>query len=414
MKILVLNSGSSSLKFQVIDVSVTDSGECDAQYLVKGLVESIGSYSQLTFNVSGQPKVRQSIALKDHQGAIDHVLRWLISPAAKVDGIQSYADIEAVGHRVVHGGERFAKSILIDEDVKAGIEDCMELAPLHNPANLQGIEAATALLGAKIPQVAVFDTAFHATLPEQAYLYGLPYQYYRRYKIRRYGFHGNSHRYIAYKHRKINNIPREQVNIISLHLGNGCSACSIQAGQSVDTSMGFTPLDGLVMGTRSGDVDASILHYLHLKEGLSFDDIDSLLNKRSGLLGISGLTSDMRELLDEAKEYNDRRAKLAIDIFCRNVRKYIAAYYVEAAGNVDAIVFTGGIGENSAEIRQRICEPLVALGLELDVQANDAGLKDVEYRLISAKNSALQAYVVPTDEEFIIAVDTIRRVENIE
>ncbi len=414
MKILVLNSGSSSLKFQVIEVRITESGECDAQYLVKGLVESIGSYSQLTFNVSGQPKVRQSQSLKDHQAAIDHVMRWLISPAAKIDGIQSYADIEAVGHRVVHGGERFAKSILVDDDVKSGIEDCMELAPLHNPANLKGIEAVTALLGSAVPQVAVFDTAFHSTLSEQAYLYGLPYQYYRRYKIRRYGFHGNSHRYIAYKHRKINQIPRESVNIISLHLGNGCSACSIQAGKSVDTSMGFTPLDGLVMGTRSGDVDASILHYLHLKEGFSFDDVDNLLNKRSGLLGISGLTSDMRELIDEAEECNDRRAKLAIDIFCRNVRKYIAAYYVEVAGNVDAIVFTGGIGENSAEIRRRICEPLSALGLDIDLAENKLGLKSVDYRVISTQESKLQAYVVPTDEEFIIAVDTIRRVEGIE
>ena len=414
MKILVLNSGSSSLKFQVIEVEISDSGECAAEYIVKGLVESIGSYSQLTFNVSGRAKVRKSMPLKNHEAAIDTVLGWLTSPAADIDSIRSYSDIQAVGHRVVHGGEHFTKSIIIDQEVKSGIEDCMELAPLHNPANLKGIEAVTKLLGAAVPQVAVFDTAYHSTLPEQAYLYGLPYQYYRRYKIRRYGFHGNSHRYIAYKHRKIHQIPRDQVNIISLHLGNGCSACSIQAGISVDTSMGFTPLDGLVMGTRSGDIDASILHYLHLKEGLSFDDVDNLLNKRSGLLGISGLTSDMRELLDEAEEYNDRRAKLAIDIFCRNIRKYIAAYFVEASGNVDAIVFTGGIGENSAEIRRRICEPLTALGLDVDMTANALGLKDVQYREISTQASKLKAFVVPTDEEFIIAVDTIRRVEGIE
>ncbi len=414
MKILVLNSGSSSLKFQVIDVEITESGECAANYVVKGLVESIGSYSQLSFNVSGRAKVRQSMPLKNHQAAIETVMRWLISAQADIESITSYADIQAVGHRVVHGGEHFTKSILIDNAVKSGIEDCMELAPLHNPANLKGIEAVTALLGSTVPQVAVFDTAYHSTLPEEAYLYGLPYQYYRRYKIRRYGFHGNSHRYIAYKHRKIQQIPREQVNIISLHLGNGCSACSIQAGVSVDTSMGFTPLDGLVMGTRSGDIDASILHYLHLKEGLSFDDVDNLLNKRSGLLGISGLTSDMRELLDEAEECNDRRAKLAIDIFCRNIRKYIAAYFVEASGNVDAIIFTGGIGENSAEIRRRICEPLVALGLDFDPAANTLGLKGVEHREISTAQSVLKAFVVPTDEEFIIAVDTIRRVEGVE
>jgi acetate kinase len=410
MNILVLNSGSSSLKFQIIDIEITATGECSAQYLVKGLVESIGNYAQLTFSVSGKPKTRQNMPLKNHQAAIETVLAWITSAQANIESIQSLNDIHAVGHRVVHGGERFAASILIDDKVKSGIEKCMELAPLHNPANLKGIEAVTALLGDNIPQVAVFDTAFHATLPEEAYLYGLPYQYYRRYKVRRYGFHGNSHRYIAYKYRKIHNIEAKQVNIISLHLGNGCSACSIQAGKSIDTSMGFTPLDGLVMGTRSGDIDASILNYLHLKEGMDFAEVDNLLNKRSGLLGISGLTSDMRELLDEAHEHNDRRAKLAIEIFCRNIRKYIAAYFVEASGNVDAIIFTGGIGENSAEIRRMICTQLSAIGLDLDLEENELGLKNTDYRQISAKNSRLKAFVVPTDEEFIIAVDTIRQV----
>lgn len=411
MNILVLNSGSSSLKFQIMNVELTESGECIADNLAKGLIESIGSYAQITYHVNGQAKIRQNKSIKNHQFAIDMVLRWLISPQAKIKGIQSYADIHAVGHRVVHGGEMFVKSIVIDEKVKSGIEKCMDLAPLHNPANLAGIEAVTTLLGTAMPQVAVFDTAFHATLSEEAYLYGLPYQYYRRYKIRRYGFHGNSHRYIAYKYRKVNKIPREQVNIISVHLGNGCSACSIQGGISVDTSMGFTPLDGLVMGTRSGDVDASILHYLHRKEGLSFDDMDNLLNKQSGLLGISGLTSDMRELLDEAHEHDDRRAKLAIEIFCRNVRKYIAAYYVEAEGKVDAIVFTGGIGENSAEIRRRICAPLKAIGLQLDDDKNDQGLSIQQHQKISVDNSQLGAWVIPTDEEYMIAVDTIREVK---
>lgn len=411
MNILVLNSGSSSLKFQIIDTSVTQSGEIAARYLAKGLIENIGSYAQLTFNVSGKAKVRKSQPIKDHEIAIDTILKWLIAPQTEIESIQGLADIQAVGHRVVHGGETFSKSILIDDRVKAGIEECMELAPLHNPANLKGIEAITSLLGTKVPQVAVFDTAFHSTLPEEAYLYALPYQYYRRYKVRRYGFHGNSHRYIAYKYRKIHNIQRDQVNIISLHLGNGCSACSIQVGQSVDTSMGFTPLDGLVMGTRSGDIDASILHYLHAKEGMNFDDIDHLLNKRSGLLGISGLTSDMRELLDEANECNDRRAHLAIDIFCRHVRKYIAAYYVEANGNVDAIVFTGGIGENAAQIRQKICEPLASIGLQLNHDANNKGLPETGYTNISSPGSTLNAYVIPTDEEFIIAVDTIREIE---
>lgn len=414
MNILVLNSGSSSLKFQVMDVRITASGECAADYLAEGIIESIGSYAQITYHVTGQAKVRQNEPVKTHQIGIDKVLRWLISPESNIKGVQSYADIHAVGHRVVHGGEMFVESIIIDDKVKSGIEKCMDLAPLHNPANLKGIEAVTTLLGTKTPQVAVFDTAFHATLPEQAYLYGLPYQFYRRYKIRRYGFHGNSHRYIAYKYRKINHISREQTNIISVHLGNGCSACSIQAGISVDTSMGFTPLDGLVMGTRSGDTDASILHYLHRKEGLSFDDMDNVLNKRSGLLGISGLTSDMRELLDEVHEHDDRRAKLAIEIFCRNVRKYIAAYYVEAEGNVDAIVFTGGIGENSAEIRRRICQPLQSIGLELDSDKNNQGLSGQDHQKISMDNSKLTAWTIPTDEEYIIAVDTIRAVENIQ
>ncbi len=411
MNILVLNSGSSSLKFQVMDVEITESGECAAEYLAEGIVESIGSYAQITYHVTGHAKVRQNEPVKNHQVAIDIVLRWLISPQSQIKGIESYGDIHAVGHRVVHGGELFVKSIIIDDKVKAGIEKCMDLAPLHNPANLKGIEAVTTLLGTKTPQVAVFDTAFHATLPEEAYLYGLPYQFYRRYKIRRYGFHGNSHRYIAYKYRKINQIAREQTNIISIHLGNGCSACSIQAGISVDTSMGFTPLDGLVMGTRSGDTDASILHYLHRKEGLNFDDMDNMLNKQSGLLGISGLTSDMRELLDEVNEHDDRRAKLAIEIFCRNVRKYIAAYYVEVAGNVDAIVFTGGIGENSAEIRRRICEPLSAIGLDLNDNKNEQGLSEQGYQRISTDNSKLAAWAIHTDEEYMIAVDTIREVE---
>lgn len=411
MNILVLNSGSSSLKFQIIDINITAEGEIEASYLAKGLVENIGSYAQLTFNVRGRSKVRQSQPIKSHQIAIDTILKWLVSPQTAINSIQGLADIHAVGHRVVHGGETFFKSILIDKRVKSGIEKCMELAPLHNPANLKGIDAISALLGSAIPQVAVFDTAFHSTLPEEAYLYGLPYQYYRRYKIRRYGFHGNSHRYIAYKYREIHSIESEQVNIISLHLGNGCSACSIQEGKSVDTSMGFTPLDGLVMGTRSGDIDASILNYLHAKEGMDFDEIDHLLNKSSGLLGISGLTSDMRELLDEANECNDRRAHLAIDIFCRNVRKYIAAYYVEAGGHVDAIVFTGGIGENSAQIRQKICQPLTALGLHIDNDANQQGITAAGYNDISTAKSTLKAFVIPTNEEFIIAVDTIREIK---
>ena len=297
MNVLVLNCGSSSLKFQIIatdlDAIKNDSDQC----LVKGEVERIGTQSLIKYEVPGQPTIKKSDPIVNHQAAIELVLRWVISEKSGIKAINSYADIHAVGHRVVHGGERFSKSILIDGQIIEGIEDCVELAPLHNPANIKGIKIATKLLGA-VPQVAVFDTAFHATMSEQAYLYGLPYEYYRRHKIRRYGFHGTSHRYIAYQYRALTGLNKQRTDIISLHLGNGCSACAIQNGVSIDTSMGFTPLEGLLMGTRSGDVDASILEYLHLKEGMDFNDLDNMLNKRSGLLSISGLTSDMRELLE--------------------------------------------------------------------------------------------------------------------
>jgi acetate kinase len=297
---------------------------------------------------------------------------------------------------------------LIDDEVLRGIEDCIELAPLHNPANIKGIQAARELFGPGLPQVAVFDTAFHQTLPERAYLYAIPYQFYRRYKIRRYGFHGTSHRYVAYRYRQIRNITREQTNIITLHLGNGCSAAAIRAGNSIDTSMGMTPLEGLVMGTRSGDLDPAIIDYLAIKEGLSVHQIESLLNKQSGLIGISGLTNDMRELLEEAHENNDRRALLAVEIFCYRARKYIGAY-LAAMGGADAIVFTGGIGENSPEVRASICDGLAFAGLELDKERNANCTNGCE-GLISVEGSKLAAYTIPTDEELLIARDTVRSV----
>lgn len=407
MNVLVLNCGSSSLKFQVIETDLAKIEKNADRLLAKGSFERIGSQSLVTLAATGKGPSKHALALRDHRAAIEHLCRWLISDASGLDSIRSYADIQAVGHRVVHGGEKFKTSQLITPEVIKGIEDCIELAPLHNPANLDGIRAAAEILGGAVPQVAVFDTAFHADMPETAFLYALPYQLYRRHKIRRYGFHGTSHRYVAYRYRQLTGKPKEKVRIITLHLGNGCSACAIREGRSVDTSMGMTPLEGLVMGTRSGDIDPAILEYLSFQEGLSFDQLDTMLNKQSGLLGISGLTNDMRELLEEEQENGDRRAKLAIEIFCARVRKYIGAYFAELGG-ADAVIFTGGIGENSAAIRTRICRGLEALGLRLDDKAN-AGATGKEAR-ISRTDSPVEVYAIPTNEELLIARDTIRAI----
>ncbi|MFQ5648697.1 MAG: acetate kinase [bacterium] len=411
MYVLVLNCGSSSVKFQIIETDLDLIEKNSDRRLAHGVLERIGSHSLITLQAEGAPKSKKDAPLRDHRAAIDIILRWIISPESKIEQIRSLSDIHAVGHRVVHGGEKFSKSVRIDSDIIAEIEECIELAPLHNPANIKGIKAVTELLGEGVPQVAVFDTAFHSTMPATSYLYGLPYPLYRRYKIRRYGFHGTSHRYIAYRYRQVHGLNQNQVNIISLHLGNGCSACAIKGGSSVDTSMGFTPLDGLLMGTRSGDVDPSILEFLYHKEGLTFNEIDTLLNKRSGLLGISGLTNDMRELLEEEAENQDRRAKLAIDIFCKRIRKYVAAYYVEMKGKVEAVVFTGGIGENAPTVRERVCQGLESIGLHLDKKRN-ATVHSGASGTISRDGSRLQACVFPTDEELLIARDTVRVVKN--
>jgi acetate kinase len=299
----------------------------------------------------------------------------------------------------------FTESALITDEVMKGIENCIDLAPLHNPANLRGIRAVRDLLGHQMPQVAVFDTSFHHSLPEHSYLYAIPYHLYLRYRIRRYGFHGTSHRYVAYRYRLLRNLAREQTNLVTLHLGNGCSAAAIRGGNSVDTSMGMTPLEGLVMGTRSGDVDPAILSLIASKEGISLNEVETLLNKQSGLLGISGLTNDMQSLQSELSEHDDRRARLAIEIFCYRARKYIGAY-LAAMGGADAIVFTGGIGEKSPEIRRRICDGLQWVGLSLDEDKNKATVgRD---GLITTEGSRLAAYVIPTDEELLIARDTAR------
>ncbi len=410
MNVLVLNCGSSSVKFQIVDTDLerieADSDSC----LASGIVERIGGQALTTFQATGHPRDRHAEPLRDQRAAIDVILRWVISHASRIDHISSLADIHAVGHRVVHGGEEFQKSVLIDDEVLHGIADCIDLAPLHNPANIKGIKATTELLGSGIPQVAVFDTSFHSTMPESSYLYGIPYQLYRRHKIRRYGFHGTSHRYLSYRYRQITDQPLDDINIITLHLGNGCSACAIVNGKSYTTSMGFTPLQGLVMGTRSGDIDPSLIEFLMIKEGLSISEVDTMLNKQSGLLGISGLTGDMRELLEEEAENGDRRARLAIDIFSRRVKQYIGAYLAEMENGTESIVFSGGIGVNSPAIRSRICGSLTSCGIKLDEAKNQ--VVD-EVMKISTDDSRIAVYVIPTNEELLIARDTYRVVANV-
>ena len=406
MYVLVLNCGSSTVKFQIIETDQDRIDQDADRRLARGIVERIGGQALITLQAGDGPLERHAEPLRDHRAAIDLVVRWVVGSSSRVDGITTLGDLHAVGHRVVHGGERFRTSVRIDQAVVDGIAECIELAPLHNPANLKGIGAATALLGEGVPQVAVFDTSFHATMPETSYLYGVPYQLYRRHRIRRYGFHGTSHRYIAYRYRRLLGLSKEAVNIITLHLGNGCSACAIKEGASFNTSMGFTPLEGLVMGTRSGDIDPSLVEYLATKEGMSLPEVDALLNKQSGLLGVSGLTGDMRDLLEEVAENHDRRAELAIDLFCQRVKRYIGAYYAEMGG-AEAVVFSGGIGQNAAEVRARICSGLDALGLVLDDDRNGAMVGGAE-GAVSADGARVRAYVIPTNEEMLIARDTYR------
>jgi acetate kinase len=408
MNILVLNAGSSSLKFQLIETDEQRIATDTDERLARGSIERIGSQALVRFSAA-QSEYSTAMPIRDHRTAVDTVLRWINSGESGLPGIRA---IDAVGHRVVHGGERFTRSVLLDDQVLRELHDTIELAPLHNPHNLKGIQAVREVLGHDIPQAAVFDTAFHHTLPEHAYLYAIPYSLYRRYRFRRYGFHGTSHRYVAYRYRKLNDRAREDTRLVTLHLGNGCSACAIAAGDSVDTSMGMTPLEGLVMGTRSGDVDPALVDVIADKEGWTLSEVESLLNKQSGLLGISGLTHDMRELLAEAAENNDRRAQLAIDIYCYRIRKYIGAY-LAALGGAEAIVFTGGVGENAAEIRAKALSGLAWMGLELDAERNARIVGGAE-GCITKDGSRLEAWVIPTDEELLIARDTARVVLKLE
>lgn len=392
MKVLVLNCGSSSIKYQFID---TD-GEIT---LAKGAVERIGMSSAV---LTHAPKDKEPIKIVgeilDHTLAIEYVIAVLLSPNHGV--IKDKNEIAAVGHRVVHGGEDFTGSVLITDRVMSVLKENIELAPLHNPSNIKGIKAAKAHLP-HTPQVGVFDTAFHSKMPPHAYLYGIPYELYRKYKIRRYGFHGTSHRFVALKAADMLEKPYEELKIITIHLGNGASIAAIDKGVSVDTSMGFTPLEGLLMGTRCGDIDPSIITYVMGKEGLDIRDMNALLNKHSGLIGVSGESSDMRELQAAVKE-GDRRSKQAFDLFNYRIKKYIGAY-IAALGGLDAMVFTGGIGENSVEVRKAVCSNMEYLGIELDLEKNE---KPVGMADVSTENSKVRVLRIPTNEELVIAMDT--------
>jgi len=410
MNILVLNCGSSSLKFQIIDTDLEKIEKNEDRELARGLIERIGSEALISLKVEGKSTIKTTAAIRDHKAAIQHIIKWVTNPETGIPGINSLEDIHAIGHRTVHGGEEFKSSVRIDNDVIAKMEDNIELAPLHNPANLKGIYAAREVFGPSVPQVAIFDTAFHSTMPETSYLYAIPYQYYRRYKIRKYGFHGTSHRYIAYRYRVLTGKTKEDTNIITLHLGNGSSACAIKHGKSIDTSMGFTPLEGLMMGTRCGDIDPTIIDFLHHKEGSSIDEIFNMLNKRSGLLGISGLTNDMRDLVVEIAEHQDRRAQLAIDMFCARIVKYVGAY-LTAMNGADAICFSAGIGENAPDVRAKVCEHLEFLGVKIDKKLNNKMIRGKE-GVVSTQDSKLQVFVIPTNEELVIARDTCRVVLN--
>lgn len=392
MKILVINCGSSSLKYQVLDMN----GEV---LLAKGLVERIGmDGSVITHEKTGMDKVRKEAPMETHKEAIALVLEAIVDPDHGV--VSDMSEIGAVGHRVVHAGEKYGGSVLITEDVIKALEECIDLAPLHNPPNLQGIAACRELMP-DTPMVGVFDTAFHQTMPPESYIYALPYEYYEKYGIRRYGFHGTSHKYVAQRCADIMNVNLDDLKIITCHLGNGASVSAIKRGICIDTSMGFTPLEGLVMGTRCGDIDPAIVTYIRQKEGLAQGEANKILNEKSGVLGISGVSSDFRDLEKAAEEGNER-AQLAIAVFAHKVRFYIGAYIAEMNG-VDAIVFTAGVGENDIAMRDIICNDLGNLGIKLDLVKNKTRGKEM---VISRDDSRVKIILIPTDEELMIARDT--------
>lgn len=392
MFVFVLNCGSSSFKYQLLDMT-------DERRVASGVVERIGmDDSVLAYEPAGGEKTKETGQIANHEVAIKKVLDKLVDP--KIGVIKSLSDIGAIGHRVVHGGEKFSGSVLITDPVIAALKQNIPLAPLHNPPNITGIEAMQKALPGT-PNVGVFDTSFHASMPPESYIYALPYEWYEQYHVRRYGFHGTSHRFVSERAAQMLGIPSAQFNCITCHMGNGSSITAVRNGKSYDTSMGMTPLEGLVMGTRCGDVNAGIPSYLAANVGFSFADIDNAFNKKSGLLGISGVSSDMRDLQKAAAEGN-ARARLALDVLCHRVLKYIGAYAVEL-GRVDAIILTGGIGENDTLFRAAVVERLTILGIKLDAEANKARGAEV---VISTADSAIKVLVVPTNEELVIARDT--------
>ena len=398
MKVLVLNCGSSSLKYQLIDMS-------NEEVLCVGLVERIGIegsiLKQEKDGVEGKLIVEQP--MKNHQDAIKLVLDAVVDP--QYGGVKDIKEVEAVGHRVVHGGEKFAGSVLITDEVKAALEECIELAPLHNPANIMGIEACEAILPG-VPMVGVFDTAFHQTMPKSSYLYGLPHELYTKYGVRRYGFHGTSHRYVSQRAAEMLGKNIEDCKIITCHLGNGASVAAIDGGKSVDTSMGFTPLEGLIMGTRCGDIDAAILPFLMEKEGLDAKGLSNLMNKKSGVYGMTGISSDFRDIEDAAAQ-NNELAQIALESYAKKVKKYIGSYAAEMNG-VDAVVFTAGVGENGIDMRADIMANMDFLGMKLDEEANKVRGKE---RVISTEDSKVKILLIPTNEELMIARDTLELVK---
>lgn len=393
MKILVINCGSSSLKYQLLDMTTEE-------VLVKGLVERIGIEGSIcTHQKPGMEKVVIKEEMKDHTKALEIVLNAVTDE--KIGAVKSVDEISAVGHRVVHGGERFTKSVLVTDEVIKEIEKCIELAPLHNPANIMGIRACKNILP-NTPMVVVFDTAFHQTLPKENYLYSLPYELYEKHAIRKYGFHGTSHKYVAQRAATILNKPLEELNFITCHLGNGASLAAIKNGKCIDTSMGLTPLAGITMGTRTGDLDPAITMFLMKQENISIEEVDVIYNKKSGVLGISGVSSDFRDLEEGASKGNER-CQLALDIFANRVKKYIGSY-VAILGRVDAVIFTAGLGENSPEMREKIISGLECFGFTIDPAKND-GVRGKE-RVISKDGEKTTIIAIPTNEELMIAKDT--------
>lgn len=393
MKILVLNCGSSSVKYKLID---TDTDVTMAE----GGVEKIGLEDGfLKFKKPDGSKEIKQLGLIDHKAAVMAILENLTDPT--VGCIKSFEEIDAVGHRVVHGGEKFASSVLITDEVIQQVKDCYDLAPLHNPANITGIEAITALLP-DVPQVGVFDTAFHQTMPARSFMYAIPYEYYKNDGVRRYGFHGTSHRYVSQRAAEILGEPIEKLKMVTCHIGNGGSITAVDGGKSIDTSMGLTPTEGLMMGTRTGDIDPGAITYLMTKHGMSAADVQTLINKKSGVAGISGISNDMREI-EAAVNAGDPRAKLALDMYELRILKYVGAYAAEMGG-LDVIVFTGGVGENQTGVRENVCEPLKFMGVEIDKELN-AVTRGTE-TIISTSSSRVKVLIVPTDEELTIARDT--------